>query len=41
MSDLFNTGIIPAVNEYLLKKSKEERNYGEYWSAQVLDIVCA
>jgi len=33
MSDLFNTGIIPAVNEYLLKKSKEERNYGEYWSA--------
>lgn len=33
MSDLFNTGIIPAVNEYLLKKAKEERNYGEYWSA--------
>lgn len=33
MSDLFNTGIIPAVNEYLLKKSKEERNYGDYWSA--------
>lgn len=33
MTDLFNTGIIPAVNEYLLKKSKEERNYGEYWSA--------
>jgi len=33
MSDLFNTGIIPAVNEYLLKKSKQERNYGEYWSA--------
>lgn len=33
MTDLFNTGIIPAVNEYLLKKSKEERNYGSYWSA--------
>lgn len=33
MSDLFNTGIIPAVNEYLLKKAKEERNYGDYWSA--------
>ena len=30
---LFNTGIIPAVNEYLLKKSNEERNYGDYWSA--------
>lgn len=33
MSDLFNTGIRPAVDEYLLKKSKEERNYGDYWSA--------
>lgn len=33
MSDLFNTGIIPAVNEYLIAKGKQERNYGEYWSA--------
>jgi hypothetical protein len=30
---LFDTGIRPAVDEYLLKKSKEERNYGDYWSA--------
>lgn len=33
MSDLFNTGIIPAVNEYLIAKGKQERNYGDYWSA--------
>lgn len=33
MSELFTTGIIPAVNEYLLKKSKEQRDYGQYWSA--------
>jgi hypothetical protein len=33
MSDLFNTGIRPKIDEYLLKKSKEERNYGKYWSA--------
>lgn len=33
MSDLFNTGIRPAINAYLLKKSKEERDYGDYWSA--------
>lgn len=33
MSDLFNTGIIPAVNDYLIAKGKQERNYGEYWSA--------
>lgn len=33
MSDLFTTGVIPAVNEYLLKESKEQRDYGDYWSA--------
>lgn len=33
MSDLFNTGIRPAVDAYLLKKSQEVRNYGNYWSA--------
>lgn len=33
MSDLFNTGIRPAVDEYLLKKSKEKRDYGDYWGA--------
>lgn len=33
MSDLFNTGIRPAIDEYLKKKQEEERNYGDYWSA--------
>jgi hypothetical protein len=33
MSDLFNTGIRPAVDAYLKKKSEEVRDYGEYWSA--------
>lgn len=33
MSDLFSTGIRPAVDEYLRKKAQEERDYGEYWSA--------
>lgn len=33
MSDLFNTGIRPVVDAYLQKKSEEERNYGNYWSA--------
>lgn len=33
MSDLFNTGIRPSIDEYLKKKSEEVRNYGEYWSA--------
>jgi len=33
MSDLFNTGVRPAIDAYLLAKSKEERNYGDYWSA--------
>lgn len=30
---LFNTGIRPAVDEWLLKKSQEKRNYEPYWSA--------
>lgn len=33
MDNLFNTGIRPAIDDYLKKKSEEERNYGEYWSA--------
>lgn len=33
MSDLFSTGVRPAIDEYLKKKSEEVRNYGEYWSA--------
>ena len=31
--DLFSTGIRPHVDDYLLKKSQEKRDYGEYWSA--------
>lgn len=30
---LFDTGIRPAVDDWLLKKSQEERDYGSYWSA--------
>lgn len=33
MSDLFNTGIRPAVDAYLKAKSEEVRSYGDYWSA--------
>lgn len=33
MTDLFSTGVRPAIDAYLLAKSKEQRNYGEYWSA--------
>lgn len=33
MSDLYDTGIRPDIDEYLKKKSEEKRNYGEYWSA--------
>lgn len=33
MGTLFNTGIRPAVDAWLLAKSKEVRSYGEYWSA--------
>jgi hypothetical protein len=33
MATLFDSGIRPAIDEYLLKKSKEVRSYGDYWSA--------
>lgn len=33
MSNLFETGIRPAVDAYLKKKSEEVRDYGDYWSA--------
>lgn len=33
MSDLFNTGIRPHLDNYLTLKSEEVRDYKEYWSA--------
>lgn len=34
MSDnLYQTGIRPAVDEFLLKRGEERRDYGEFWSA--------
>lgn len=33
MNNLFKTGIRPAVDAWLIAKSKEKRDYGEYWSA--------
>jgi len=30
---LFETGVRPAIDQYLLDKSKEVRDYGDYWSA--------
>lgn len=33
MSDLFNTGVIPLVNQYLQEESEKVRSYGDYWSA--------
>lgn len=33
MSELFASGIRPAIDEYLLKLASEKRSYGEYWSA--------
>jgi hypothetical protein len=33
MDNLYDTGIRPAFDAYLLKKAKEVRDYGEYWSA--------
>lgn len=33
MDNLFKTGVRPLVDAYLLEKSKEVRDYGEYWSA--------
>lgn len=33
MSTLFDSGIRPVIDGWLLEKSKEERSYGDYWSA--------
>lgn len=33
MTNLFNTGIRPKIDEYIDVKRKEQRDYGEYWSA--------
>jgi len=33
MPSLFDTGIRPAVDDWLLKKAAEKRDYGSYWSA--------
>lgn len=33
MSDLFKTGVIPLVNDYLLLEAAKVRDYGDYWSA--------
>jgi hypothetical protein len=30
---LFDSGIRPAIDDYLAKKSQERRDYGDYWSA--------
>jgi hypothetical protein len=30
---LFDTGVRPAIDDYLKKKSEEVRDYGDYWSA--------
>ena len=33
MSDLFKTGVIPLVNDYLTLEAAKVRDYGDYWSA--------
>jgi len=33
MSSLYETGVRALVDDYMLEKAKEERDYGEYWSA--------
>lgn len=33
MTNLFNTGIRPAIDAHLLKLAEEKRDYGGYWSA--------
>lgn len=33
MSDIFNSGIRPAIDAHLLKLAAEKRDYGNYWSA--------
>lgn len=32
-TDLFNSGVRPAIDDWLLEKAKEKRDYGLYWSA--------
>lgn len=31
--NLFETGVRPVIDEYLIKKAQEKRDYGDYWSA--------
>lgn len=33
MTDLYNTGVRPLIDQWLLEKAKEQRDYGPYWSA--------
>lgn len=33
MGSLFDTGVRPAIDDWLLAKAKEVRDYGDYWSA--------
>lgn len=33
MSSLFDTGIRPIVDDFLIKEAEKERDYGDYWSA--------
>lgn len=33
MSDLFNTGVRPAIDAYLKAEAEKKRDYGDYWSA--------
>lgn len=33
MSDLFNTGVRPVIDDYLLSEAAKVRDYGDYWSA--------
>lgn len=33
MTSLFSTGIRPVIDQWLLNKAKEQRSYGDYWSA--------
>jgi len=37
MTDLFNTGVRPQIDAWLLEESKKVRSYGEYWSASSAD----
>lgn len=33
MTDLFNTGVIPIINQHIDDEAKKVRDYGDYWSA--------